>query len=161
MSHGLERDTGALINFSARCRAVAQTRMSHERAGAPRVLVVASDPAIRMLCSVNLHLLGIEVLVASESAKGFELARRERPDLVVVDLSAPGLDGLELAELVRAHHGTPNIPFIFLSREAGDDTRGRDPGSFAYVVKPLDPIVLAALIARTVESSAPIRSGPS
>ncbi|MBA2360551.1 MAG: response regulator [Actinobacteria bacterium] len=128
-------------------------RGGRKRTAALRVLLVDNDAATRMLCSVNLGLLGIEVLEAEDGAEGFELARRERPDLVVLDVSMPGLSGLEVAELLRGHRWTRNIPFMFLSGEADDDARARVLGAFAYVAKPFDPIVLAELIARTLDPS--------
>ena len=106
-----------------------------------------------MLCAVTLRLLGIEVLMAEEGAQGFELARRERPDLVVLDVSMPGLDGFEVAELLRGHPWTRRIPFMFLSGEPANEARARGVGVFAYVAKPFDPVAFGALIARTLEWS--------
>jgi len=151
MSYVLDRDAGGLIDF-ARRPAAGRSRVFRNRTEPPRVLLVDFDAAIRMPCAVNLRLLGIEVLMAEEGARGFELARRERPDLVVLDVSMPGLDGFEVAELLRGHRWTRRIPFMFLSGEPANEARAR-VGAFAYVAKPFDPIAFGALIARTVEWS--------
>ena len=134
--------------LSARLKTV--YRSPRRRASAPRVLLIDDDPVIRMLCSANLQALGIEVLEAGDGSEGFELARRERPDLVLLDVSMPGLDGFDVARLVRGHRRTRRIPLMFLSGEKGNDARARQFGAIACLAKPFDPIALAALIAATV-----------
>jgi len=67
----------------------------------PCVLIVDDDPATRMLCSVNLQLEGLRVLEATDGHHGLERARFESPDLVLTDVTMPGLDGFQLAEALR------------------------------------------------------------
>ena len=144
MSYVLSAPRGR-AHLSARRKAVTGTCRS-----APRVLLVDDDATIRLLCSVNLRALGIEVLEAADGSQAFELARRERPDLVLLDVSMPGLDGFEVAELVRGHRRTRRIPLMFLSGEDGNDARARELGAIACLAKPFDPIALASLIAAAV-----------
>lgn len=155
MSHVLKRDLGVgrTIAVSGSGKAAAWPAAPCKRPDAPRVLLVDDDASVRMVCAVNLGLLGIEVLEAEDGARGFALARRECPNLVVLDVSMPGLDGFEVAELLRGHRRTRRIPFMFLSGEVGNEARARDLGAFAYMTKPFDPIALAALIAETLRSS--------
>jgi CheY-like chemotaxis protein len=84
----------------------------------PRVLIVDDDPAIRMLCSINLQIEGLRALEAADGERGLEQVRSERPDLVVTDVMMPGLDGFQLAEALRSDERTRQIPLIFLSSSA-------------------------------------------
>jgi CheY-like chemotaxis protein len=147
VSYILERPGGE-VQISARSKAYGRLR-KHMRA--PRVLLIDDDPAIRTICSVNLRALGIEVIEAADGAQGLELARRERPDLVLLDVSMPGLDGFEVGELVRRHWRTRHIPLMFLSGEAENDARARELGAIACLAKPFDPVALSALIATTLK----------
>jgi two-component system chemotaxis response regulator CheY len=114
-----------------------------------RVLIVDDDPAIRMLCAVNLEIEGLVVLEAADGRLALEQARSERPDLVVTDVMMPGLDGFELAEALRRDERTREIPLIFLSSEAApaNAERARELGALAYLTKPFDPPALASLVA--------------
>ncbi len=123
----------------------------HKRTRVPRVLLIDDDAAIRMLCSVSLRALGIEVIEAENGTQGLELARRKRPDLVLLDVSMPGLDGFEVGELVRRHRKTRHIPLMFLSGEAENDARARELGAIACLAKPFDPVVLSTLIATALK----------
>ena len=116
---------------------------------AARVLVVDDDPAIRLLCSVNLQSEGFVVLEAEDGRRGLEQACSERPDLVVTDVMMPGLDGFQLADALRRDERTREIPLIILSGEAGpaNADRARELGALAYVTKPFNPLALASLVA--------------
>lgn len=146
MSYVLERPSGE-VDLSARRQV---PRRFRKRTRAPRVLLIDDDAAVRMLCSVNLRAIGIDVLEAEDGTQGLELARRERPDLVLLDVSMPGLDGFQVAELVRRHRRTRHIPLMFLSGEQGNDARARELGAIACLAKPFNPASLASLIAGTL-----------
>lgn len=139
------------VDISERRKAYGRFR---KRMRAPCVLLIDDDAAVRMLCSVSLRALGIDVLEAEDGAQGLELARRERPDLVLLDVSMPGLDGFQVAELVRRHRRTRHIPLMFLSGEQGNDARAREFGAIACLAKPFNPIALASLIATTFNRQA-------
>ena len=118
----------------------------------PRVLIVDDDPAIRMLCLINLQIEGLRVLEAADGERGLEQARSERPDLVVTDVMMPGLGGFQLAEALRSDERTRQIPVTFLSSEAGpaNAERANELGALAYLTKPFDPCALASLVAGAV-----------
>ena len=125
-------------------------RLNDNRKPTPRrVLIVDDDPAIRMLCSINLQIEGLLVLEAADGRRGLEQARSERPDLVVTDVIMPGLDGFQLAKALRSDERTRQIPVIFLSSETGpaNAERAHELGALAYVTKPFDPPALASLVA--------------
>jgi putative two-component system response regulator len=119
----------------------------------PRVLVADDEPAMRLLARVNLEVEGVEVIEARDGLEALELARRERPDLVLLDVMMPGLDGWEVARQVRAAPETRDLPIVFMTALAGidDRRRGFDAGGVGYIVKPFDPIVLGKKVTRTLE----------
>jgi CheY-like chemotaxis protein len=115
----------------------------------PRVLVVEDDPGVRQLCSVILERAGIEVLEAEDGLRGLERARADAPDLVVLDVSMPRLDGFELATKLRCDDETRSIPLLFLSGETAPAGKARAHalGALAYLTKPFDPPALASVVA--------------
>ena len=120
-----------------------------------RVLIVDDDPAMRTLCSINLRLDGLDVLEAADGRRGLALARAERPDLVLTDVTMPRLDGFQLAEALRRDEDTRQIPLVFLSGEtsAADRVRADQLGALAYLTKPFDPSTLASIVADALASA--------
>ena len=119
------------------------------RAGAARrVLVVDDERSIRMLCRVNLAASGIEVFEASDGRQGLELARKERPDLVLLDVMMPELDGWSVARELAADEETRDIPIIFLTARAdpADRRLGEQLGGVGYVIKPFDPVTIGDFV---------------
>lgn len=118
----------------------------------PRVLVVDDDAAIRMVCTLNLELAGFEVLAAEDGPRGLERALADPPDLVLLDVTMPGLDGFEVAAQLNRDRQTRPIPFIFLTGESApaNRTRARELGAIDYVAKPFDPGALVSLVVRTL-----------
>ena len=119
------------------------------------VLIVDDDPAIRMLCSINLRLEGLDVLEAVDGHHGLAQARSTRPDLVLSDVMLPGLDGFQFAEALRRDECTSGVPLIFLSAAAGtaNEARAHALGALAYLTKPFDPTALAAMVAGVLAGS--------
>ena len=113
-----------------------------------RVLVVDDEAPIRLLCRVNLEAEGMEVLEAADGGTGLELAREEHPDVVLLDVMIPGIDGWQVAEQLLGDSATSSIPIIFLTARAElrDRARGIDIGGIEYVTKPFNPVELAPLI---------------
>ena len=102
----------------------------------------------RSLCRVNLEAEGMDVLEAADGAKGLELARDEQPDVVLLDVMMPGLNGWRVAEELLEDRRTNRIPIIFLTARAEfrDRARGLDIGGIDYVTKPFNPLELAPLV---------------
>jgi len=113
-----------------------------------RVLVIDDEAPIRLLCRVNLEAEGMEVLEAADGPGGLELAREERPDVVLLDVMMPGLDGWRVAADLLDDERTNRIPIIFLTARAElrDRARGLDIGGVDYVTKPFNPLELAPLV---------------
>jgi two-component system chemotaxis response regulator CheY len=119
---------------------------------AARVLIVDDDPAIRLLCAINLELEGLVVLEAADGLTALARARAEKPDLVVTDVSMPRLDGFGLAEALRRDRRTRRIPLVFLSGETDvtNEARAEKLGALAYLTKPVDPLMLASRVAEVL-----------
>lgn len=113
-----------------------------------RVLVIDDEAPIRLLCRVNLEAEGMDVLEASDGPSGLEMARDEVPDVVLLDVMMPGLDGWHVAEHLLEDERTTDIPIIFLTARAEfrDRARGLDIGGIDYVTKPFNPLELAPLV---------------
>ena len=113
-----------------------------------RVLVIDDEAPIRLLCRVNLEAEKMEVLEASDGPTGLDLARGERPDVILLDVMMPGLDGWRVAERLIEDPETQEIPIIFLTARAEfrDRARGLDIGGVDYVTKPFNPVDLADLV---------------
>ena len=113
-----------------------------------RVLVIDDEAPIRLLCRVNLEAEGMEVLEAADGPSGLEKARAETPDVVLLDVMMPGLDGWRVAEELLEDPATSSIPIVFLTARAElrDRARGLDLGGVDYVTKPFNPVELAPLV---------------
>jgi CheY-like chemotaxis protein len=119
---------------------------------AKRILVCDDDPVILRLLQVNLELENYEVLLAHHGARAVEIATKEHPDLVVLDIMMPRMDGYEACQKLKAHESTKDIPVIFLSAKAqpSDIERGKEYGVAAYLTKPFDPAELLEVVGRLV-----------
>jgi DNA-binding response OmpR family regulator len=128
--------------------------MSAEEVEAPvmRVLVIDDEAPIRLLCRVNLEAEKMEVLEAGDGPTGLEKARNEEPDVVLLDVMMPGLDGWQVAEELLSDERTRSIPIVFLTAraEVRDRARGLDLGGIDYVTKPFNPTELAPLVRELV-----------
>ena len=117
-------------------------------AGGEKVLVIDDEAPIRLLCRVNLEAEGMHVTEAADGTTGLELARNDPPDVVLLDVMMPGLDGWRVAEELLEDGRTNRIPIIFLTARAEfrDRARGLDIGGVDYVTKPFNPLDLAPLV---------------
>ena len=117
------------------------------------VLVIDDEAPIRLLCRVNLEAEGMTVLEAADGPTGLEQARANPPDVVLLDVMMPGLDGWRVAEQLLQDDRTSEIPIIFLTARAEfrDRARGLDIGGVDYVTKPFNPLELAPLVRDLLE----------
>jgi two-component system, OmpR family, alkaline phosphatase synthesis response regulator PhoP len=113
-----------------------------------KVLVIDDEAPIRLLCRVNLEAEGMDVIEAPDGPSGVDKARDERPDVILLDVMMPGLDGWRVAEQLFEDDRTVSIPIIFLTARAEfrDRARGLDIGGVDYVTKPFNPLELAPLV---------------
>ena len=122
-------------------------------ARADRILVVDDERSIRVLCQVNLRLAGLVVDEAVDGETALAAVAQQRPDLVLLDLMMPGLDGWAVAERLDADPTTRDIPVVFLTArvDVTDRTRAADAGGVGYIAKPFDPVALAPTVAHILE----------
>jgi DNA-binding response OmpR family regulator len=118
--------------------------------GKKRVLVCDDDPVILRLLQVNLELEGYEALLAHHGEKAVEVATAEHPDLVILDIMMPRMDGYQACERIKSNDLTKDIPVIFLSAKAqpSDVETGRKYGVDEYLTKPFDPGELLEVVGR-------------
>lgn len=118
-----------------------------------KVLVVDDEAPIRLLCRVNLEAEGMDVLEASNGEAGLALARTERPDLILLDVMMPAMDGWQVAEQLIEDEVTSYIPIVFLTARAElrDRARGLELGGVEYITKPFNPLDLAAVVTRLLD----------
>ncbi len=109
-----------------------------------KVLVVDDDPVIVKLLQVNFEMEGYTVVTANDGVEGLERAREERPDIVLLDIMMPRMDGLEVTRALKGDDATKSIPIILLSAKAqsSDVQAGREMGADDYLTKPFDPLEL-------------------
>lgn len=118
-----------------------------------RILIVDDEPDVLLLCRVNLEITGHEVLEALNGERGLEVALRERPDVIVLDLMLPAKDGLAVLGDLRSHETTREIPVILLTAKtlAEDRLAGWRAGCTEFVTKPFSPLALVDLVDRVAE----------
>src|ERR1051326_7591044 len=118
-----------------------------------KVLVIYDEAPIRLLCRVNLEAEGIDVVEAADGPTGIDKAKDETPDVVLLDVMMPGLDGWRVAEQLLDDERTNGIPIIFLTARAEfrDRAKGLDIGGVDYVTKPFNPLELAPLVRQLLE----------
>ncbi len=113
-----------------------------------RILVIEDSPDIRVLLRMLLEAAGHDVLTTNDGRAGVDTARRERPDLILMDLSLPLLSGWEATREIKSDPGTASIPVLAVTAHAmqGDRERALAAGCDGFVAKPIDGETFASLI---------------
>ena len=115
-----------------------------------KVLVVDDDGMMRELVALHLAIAGYAVETAEDVVAGGEVARRQRPALIISDVNMPGQNGFEFVAALREDHAVRNIPVIFLTSNAEGRVKGLGLGAVAYLSKPLIADQLLSLVAANV-----------
>lgn len=113
-----------------------------------RILIIDDEEDLIELVRYNLEQEGFQVQGATDGESGLDLALKETPDLVIVDLMLPGIDGLEVCRALRSSSRTASIPVIMLTAKSAESDRivGLELGADDYVTKPFSPRELAARV---------------
>lgn len=127
-----------------------------EAQSAPRVLVVDDEPIILRLILVNLRLEGFDVVGCSSGEDALREAAERTPDVVVLDVVLPGIDGFEVCRRLRTAPETADVPVVMVTAQAQDEDRERGYalGVFEYVTKPFEPPALIGIVRAALESRA-------
>ncbi len=123
----------------------------------PDVLVVEDEPDIRTLIVHHLERDGFRCRAVASGAEALQRVRAATPDLVVLDLMLPGMDGLEVCRRLRADPGSARVPIIMLTAKADEVDRvlGLEMGADDYVVKPFSPKELVARVRAVLRRARP------
>ncbi|HEY3368062.1 MAG TPA: response regulator [Symbiobacteriaceae bacterium] len=112
-----------------------------------RILLIEDDPDIQKMVRLSLmYQGGHQVSVASGGEEGLSKATAENPDLILLDVMMPEMDGYETCKRLKSQPGTRHIPVVFLSARAQQTEiqKGRELGAVGYLVKPFDPMTLSS-----------------
>jgi len=125
-----------------------------------RILVVEDDPNTARLISYTLEQEGYEVLTASNGIEGLKKAQEEEPELLVLDVMLPGLDGFEVCHRLRSEPRTAALPILMLSAKAQetDIATGIKMGADDYLAKPADPLEVVEKVRTLLQQRA---AGPA
>jgi len=117
-----------------------------------KILVADDNQQIRLLVSAALRLLGHELLMAVDGEEALKIATEEHPDLILLDVQMPQLDGFEVLSFLRKRPETADIRVVMLTTAAqmADKKRGAELGAIDYVVKPFEPKVLRSVVERAL-----------
>jgi two-component system response regulator RpaA len=128
-----------------------------------RILVIDDEPMIRTLLRHELEPLGHEVILAEEGIRGVALAKRQRPDLVILDLMMPILDGHAVMEMLQRDEKTARIPVIVLTAVTLEAVRRQclGEGATCVLTKPFDAEQLSKVIGEALEESRSVEGGAS
>ena len=112
------------------------------------ILIVDDEPPILDLVRFTLEDADVRVVEASDGVEALALARRVRPDLILLDVHMPRLDGLEACRQIRREPDLARTPIIMLTAagQEADRARGREAGADEYLTKPFSPLALLALV---------------
>jgi len=123
-----------------------------------RILVVDDDTALAEMIGIVLRTEGFDPVFCADGAAAVDVWRTQRPDLVLLDLMLPGVDGIEICTRIRAESGVPII-MLTARTDTADVVRGLESGADDYIVKPFNPKELVARIRTRLRPSAEPESG--
>jgi len=120
-----------------------------------RVLVVDDDPMVTRLVRINLELENFEVEEAWDGKTAMKMMRENAPDLLVLDIMMPQMDGWEILRMVREDSELKDLPVVVLTAKVQDEdiARGWKMGADGYIVKPFNPVILADALRKVLEAS--------
>lgn len=104
-----------------------------------KILLVEDEPAIREFIKVNLQMEDYQVFEAGTGEEGLELAKKVKPDVVLLDVMLPGIDGFQVCKVLRAEHRNMGIIMLTAKSQDMDKIQGLEAGSDDYISKPFNP----------------------
>ncbi len=122
-----------------------------------KILIIEDDASTSQFLSYTMEHEGYQAVTALDGIDGLKKALTEKPDLIVLDIMLPGLDGYELCHRLRAYAPTSNIPILMLSAKAQDADKSAafKMGANFYIVKPADPEKIVHTVKDMLNQAAP------
>jgi CheY-like chemotaxis protein len=119
-----------------------------------KVLVVDDEPDVLLLCRVNLEFEGYEVTEAADGEEAMERVREERPDVILLDVMMPKMDGWQVLTALKDDPETADIPVVMLTAKVQDQDqiRGWSSGAADYITKPFSPLSLSQVLGDVLRS---------
>lgn len=121
----------------------------------PKVLIAEDERDIRDLVGFTLRYHGYDVVSATNGEEALEMALKEHPDLLILDVRMPRMNGYEVCKTIKANEATNHIPVIFLSAKGqeGEIAAGMEAGASDYILKPFAPEKLVERVRRHLDTS--------
>ena len=118
--------------------------MTENKNDKKKILLVEDEKDMAYAVTLQLEAKGYEVITASDGKEGLDMARTKKPDLIILDLMLPKIDGYKVCRMLKFDDKYMKIPIIlFTSRAQGSDKKtGKEVGADAYITKPFEPNVL-------------------
>ena len=109
-----------------------------------KIMIIEDDPSFSRAINHIIQMEGYDVITASNGMTGLRMVKEEKPDLLILDVMLPGLDGFEICHQLRQDPQTANFPIIMLSAKGqeADKTTGLKVGASEYLTKPIDRVLL-------------------
>lgn len=109
-----------------------------------KILIIDDEPDLVEMLSMRLEANGYQVIISFDGQEGFDKARAEEPDLIILDLMLPKIDGYKICRMLKLDEKYKDIPVIlFTARTQESDIKlGKDAGADAYLIKPFEPQIL-------------------
>ena len=119
------------------------------------VLVVDDEPDVLLLCRVNLEFEGYEVIEAADGEQAMQQARTHRPDVVLLDVMMPKMDGWQVLAAIKDDRDLAEIPVVMLTAKVQDQDqiRGWSQGAADYITKPFSPLALSQVLQDVLETA--------
>ena len=129
---------------------------------AQRILIVEDNLDNLAIYTTILEFKGFVVLSAVDGVKGLAMAREEKPDLILMDVSVPGIDGWQATRVLKADPETSGIPVVMLTAHALESDRRRAfaEGADGYIPKPADPMAVVDAVRRKLANPAAVIGAP-
>ncbi len=124
---------------------------------AKKILIVEDYPATSEMMANLMKMEGFEAMIASDGMAGLKAAGSWHPDLILLDIMMPEMDGFEVCEKLKKNPETANIPVVIVSVRAADESvrKGRATGAVDYIPKPFDPFKLIELVKKYLPPDQP------
>jgi CheY-like chemotaxis protein len=137
-----------------RYRPTAQARQETIMSDRRTVLVVDDEPDVLLLCRVNLEFEGYEVIEAADGEEAMERVRAHRPDVVLLDVMMPKMDGWQVLAAIKDDAELADIPVVMLTAKVQDQDqiRGWSQGAADYITKPFSPLALSQVLQDVLET---------